>query len=687
MMRRVKSIVSVLAFSAMTLSLTGCDELFGQESNPTPAYLSYDDKSVTIKVGGTFTRKATAAGSAVIEYASSNPSVATVDNEGTVTALAEGEAIITATATGYDSRGKKIYQSKALSYSITVIPASIAATSLTLDKEELLLSLEGASYTTLTATVDDAATDKTVQWESSNTSVASVDASGKVTPVASGTAVITAKAGSISKECKVTVYDQIVNIYTRDVTAKAGKLCFVQGDINQTTSDRRITIEDGGTLILSNVKTKNYTTTSNGITCLGDATIILADGTTNEFENTGGIAIKAGPAGKTLTIKGQSAGTGKIKAKSSDGNAGIGSKKHESCGNILIESGIIEAIGGEGAAGIGTGRADNVTSSCGNIEIKGGQVKATGVSTGAGIGTGLAGSKTNNNGTATCGNITISSGKVEAIGGTCAANIGAGKADAAANSSNSIKTKCGIITISGGEVKAEGTQYGAGIGAGQAFAATSECEAIVISGGTITAVSNGNGNGAGAGIGAGSCGTNTTNNGISKCGSISISGGDITATGISGGAGIGTGQAWSASSTTALISQCGDITITGGKIVAEGSDGAGIGTGRAKLANTVCGNISISGGDITAKGKSGGAGIGTGNIGVTGYIGHTTCGSITITTGITSVKAVKGEDAPNYIGTGKYGTGNPTCGTISYTGLTITGSTTTNTNDTWTLKP
>lgn len=534
MMRRVKSIVSVLAVSAMTLSLTGCDELFGQESNPTPAYLSYDDKSVTIKVGGTFNRKATAAGSAVIEYASSNPSVATVDNEGTVTALAEGEAIITATATGYDSRGKKIYQSEALSYSITVIPASIAATSLTLDKEELLLSLEGASYTTLTATVDDAATDKTVQWESSNTSVASVDASGKVTPVASGTAVITAKAGSISKECKVTVYDQVVNIYTTDVTAKAGKLCFVQGNINQTTSDRRITIEDGGTLILSNVKTKNYTTTSNGITCLGDATIILADGTTNEFENTGGIAIKAGPAGKTLTIKGQSAGTGKIKAKSSDGNAGIGSKKHESCGNILIESGIIEAIGGEGAAGIGTGLADNETSSCGNIEI---------------------------------------------------------------------------------------------------------------------------------------------------------SGGDITATGISGGAGIGTGQAWSASSTTALKSQCGDITITGGKIVAEGSDGAGIGTGRAKLANTVCGNISISGGDITAKGKSGGAGIGTGNIGVTGYIGHTTCGSITITTGITSVKAVKGNDAPNYIGTGKYGTGNPTCGTISYTGLTKTVSTTTNTNDTWTLKP
>ena len=76
--------------------------------------------------------------------------------------------------------------------------------SVTLDKSTL--SLKVGESTTLTATVvPDNATDKTVTWACSDTSVATVDENGKVTAVSEGTATITAAAGGKSASCTVTV--------------------------------------------------------------------------------------------------------------------------------------------------------------------------------------------------------------------------------------------------------------------------------------------------------------------------------------------------------------------------------------------------------------------------------------------------------------------------------------------------
>ena len=129
-----------------------------------------------------------------VTWSSDKESVATVDATGKVTAVAAGEATITAKA------GDKTATCK-----VTVTAATVAVTSVALDKTTLALTV-GDAAVQLTATVaPDNATDKTVTWCSDKTSVATVDATGKVTAVAEGTATITAKAGDKTATCTVTV--------------------------------------------------------------------------------------------------------------------------------------------------------------------------------------------------------------------------------------------------------------------------------------------------------------------------------------------------------------------------------------------------------------------------------------------------------------------------------------------------
>ena len=136
---------------------------------------------------------------------------------------------------------------------------------------------------------------------------------------------------------------------------------------------------------------------------------------------------------------------------------------------------------------------------------------------------------------------------------------------------------------------------------------------------------------------------------LSDCGNIEIQGGNITATGGMYAAGIGSG-----------IRSCGTITISGGNITATGGHwAAGIGSGYDYMAS--CGDITISGGTITATGGMDAAGIGSGYS--TGYTDDpiSSCGTISITTGVTKVTAKKGSGADNSIGAGE----GSTCGTVT----------------------
>ncbi|MBQ9186042.1 MAG: Ig domain-containing protein, partial [Bacteroidales bacterium] len=91
--------------------------------------------------------------------------------------------------------------------------AATLVTAITLNKTATTITkISGTATETLsvTAVTPDEATDKTYTWSSANTDVATVDAEGKVTAVAEGTAHIRATANDGSEvygECTVTVLD------------------------------------------------------------------------------------------------------------------------------------------------------------------------------------------------------------------------------------------------------------------------------------------------------------------------------------------------------------------------------------------------------------------------------------------------------------------------------------------------
>ena len=91
---------------------------------------------------------------------------------------------------------------------VTSIPDNFNIWEIKLNRTEILLYEQGDTYRLTASVVPGYAANKTLRWTSSNTSVATVDANGLVTPVSQGTAVITATTldgSNLSATCVVTV--------------------------------------------------------------------------------------------------------------------------------------------------------------------------------------------------------------------------------------------------------------------------------------------------------------------------------------------------------------------------------------------------------------------------------------------------------------------------------------------------
>lgn len=129
--------------------------------------------------------------SEAVVWSSSNESVASVSQDGVVSAQECGEVVITAVSSGVMA-----------TCNVTVV--SSIAESISLNVSELELYPQESARLSVTASPEDADL-STLVWTSSDESVAVVDQNGTVMAVAAGNADITATVGEAAATCKVTV--------------------------------------------------------------------------------------------------------------------------------------------------------------------------------------------------------------------------------------------------------------------------------------------------------------------------------------------------------------------------------------------------------------------------------------------------------------------------------------------------
>lgn len=134
-----------------------------------------------------------------VSWSSNNEEVASVDNDGKVTALKEGEATITARV-GTNETSVKINVKEIHINSVVINELDDEFTR----GDEFKFS---ATYTPENTTDEN----KTVEWSSSNTDVGTIDQEGNFVALKEGTTKITAKIGNIKAEREITVIENHVN--------------------------------------------------------------------------------------------------------------------------------------------------------------------------------------------------------------------------------------------------------------------------------------------------------------------------------------------------------------------------------------------------------------------------------------------------------------------------------------------
>ena len=160
--------------------------------------VSLDKTSITLTEGDSETLTATVypdnATNKNVSWKSSDESVATVSN-GVVTAIKAGTATITVTTEN---------GSKTATCQVTVKAKQINVAYINIDQNSVHLK-EGESILLTVTVYPSNATNKNVNWTSSNVKVASVSSEGKVTAIKRGVATITAKSVSSSSKDSIQI--------------------------------------------------------------------------------------------------------------------------------------------------------------------------------------------------------------------------------------------------------------------------------------------------------------------------------------------------------------------------------------------------------------------------------------------------------------------------------------------------
>ncbi len=198
------------------------DEELEQDYRIEPESVALDRKELTMTEGSTdaLTASVTPADALdqTLSWESSDHDVVTVDCSGRLTAVAPGTAKVTVTTVN----------GKTAVCNVTVKEKEIQAELVTLDQTELTLT-EGDTASLSATVLPEAATNKTVTWESSDDTIVSVDGNGKLTAKAPGEAEITVTTtNGKNAKCKVTVKARVIPV--ESVTLDKEELTLTEGD-------------------------------------------------------------------------------------------------------------------------------------------------------------------------------------------------------------------------------------------------------------------------------------------------------------------------------------------------------------------------------------------------------------------------------------------------------------------------
>ena len=234
-MKRKNIILAVVAAAAMAITLVGCGVKITNIAVPDaitvekgeavvlPVAFGTDEApavtpetAATGESAETDEKLAKAASKLTVEWTSSDESVATVDETGTVTAVAAGEANVTASVKDADIAASTHIK-------VVVTPTGVVA------PESIDLVTNGENTKSLDAKLIPAdATDVKLAYESSDESIATVDETGKVTAVANG-------------ECTITTY---VTAKTEDAEASELSAVVVEAADSEEVDDSVATMPE-----------------------------------------------------------------------------------------------------------------------------------------------------------------------------------------------------------------------------------------------------------------------------------------------------------------------------------------------------------------------------------------------------------------------------------------------------------
>ncbi len=295
-----KGVVTGISAGTVTITVTTTDGGYTASAQVEVTSIavtgvSLSSSSASLTVGDTAQLSATVspedATNTNVSWSSSDESIATVTEDGLVTAVAEGTAsiIVTTEDGGYTA-------------SATIDVSSIAVTGISVSPVSDSITISGTVQLTATISPEDA-TNTNVSWSSSNDSIATVTEDGLVTGVTEGSVyiMVTSEDGDFTDTCNIIVSGEAVNnapvaAISADVTSGTVSLTvtFDASDSYDTDGDDLTYSWDFGDDSSDTVVSPSHTYTTVGSFI---ATVTVSDG---ELEDQASVTIEVDSSTTTL---------------------------------------------------------------------------------------------------------------------------------------------------------------------------------------------------------------------------------------------------------------------------------------------------------------------------------------------------------------------------------------------------